>query len=218
MHRGLQVDSPELVADVRRFARVWRKAQRQAKGSGDRSAAWREVLAHGAPKALGDAFLAAVAAVALGKGNLKLGTDILREHVHSCVGLQDLRSPRQEAELRTPADMPDSEVKAALDVSKPVLNMAAVEEEMSPGGGSELRLPLQDMHFSKLQEENSSDWKLVCDVSPRTAKLRGHFHGAVVMGPCNDSDEAEPHAAKLEEYHCRIGNLTLNGLYQYQFQ
>ena len=212
LHKGLQVDSPELVADVRLFARVWRRAQRRA----TRSAAWQEVLAHGAPKALGDAFLAAVAAVALDKGNLKLGTDILRDHVHSCVGLQDLRSPRQEAELRTLAEMPDSEVKAALDVSKPVLNMAAVEEEMSPGGGSALRPPLQDMRFSKLQEENGSDWKLVCDVSPRTAKLRGHFHGAVVMGPCSDSDEAEPHAAKLEEYPCRLCNMTLNGPHQYQ--
>ena len=124
---------------------MWRSAKRRARRSEDESAAWREVLAHGAPKALGDAFLAAVAAVALDRGSFKHAADILRGHMHSCVGLQDLRSPRQEAELRTLAKMPDSEVKAAFDVSTPVLNMAAVEEEMSPGGRSALRPPLLDM-------------------------------------------------------------------------
>ena len=79
-----------------------------------------------------------------------------------------------------------------------------------------MRLPLQDMRFSKLQEENSSDWKLVCDVSPRTAKLRGHFHGAVVMGPCNDCEEAEPQVAQLEEVFCWPCNMKLNGPTQYQ--
>ena len=64
LHKGLQVDSPELTEDVRLFVRVWTRARR----SEDESAAWREVLAHGAPKALGDAFLAAVAAVALDRG------------------------------------------------------------------------------------------------------------------------------------------------------
>ena len=63
-HKGLQVDSPGLTEDVRRVARVWRRAEPQVRSGEDESAAWREVLAHGAPQALGDAFLAAVAAVA----------------------------------------------------------------------------------------------------------------------------------------------------------
>ena len=215
LHKALQMDSPELMADVRLFARVWRQAQRRATGSGDESAAWQEILAHGAPKALGDAFLAAVAAVALDKGDLKLGTVILREHVQRCVGLQNLQTPRQQTELGTLVDMPGPEVRAALDVSKPVLGMAAVEDELSPGGDSALRLPLRDVHFSKLQQENSSDWKLVCDVSPRTARLRGHFHSAVVVGPGSDSEEADPQVVPGEAVFCTPCNKLLNGAHQY---
>ena len=76
--------------------------------------------------------------------------------------------------------------------------------------------PLQDVHFCKLREENGSDWKVVCDVSPRTAKLRWHFHGAGVMGPCSDSEEAEPQMAQLEAVFCWPCNMTLNGPTQYQ--
>ena len=78
-----------------------------------------------------------------------------------------------------------------------------------------MRLPLRDMHFSKLQEENSSDWKLVCDVSPRTAKLRGHFHSAVVMGPSSDSEEAELQVVSEEAVFCTACEKLLNGPHQY---
>ena len=89
LHKGLQVDSPGLTEDVRRSARAGRRAEPQVRSGEDESVAWREVLAHGAPKALGDAFLAAVAAVALGRGQFKHAVDILREHAHSCAGLQE---------------------------------------------------------------------------------------------------------------------------------
>ena len=119
------------------------------------------------------------------------------------------------AELRTLAHMSGSRVRAALDVSKSVLSVAAVEEEISSSGGSSLRLPLQDVHFSKLQQKNSSDWELVCDVSPRTARLRGHFHSAVVVGPGSDSEEADPQVVPGEAVFCTPCNKLLNSAHQY---
>ena len=96
---------------------------------------------------------------------------------------------------------------------------AAAEEELAPppGGGpvGPSQPSLQDVHLCQLREENGSDWKLACDVSPRTAKLRGHFHDAVGMGPCTDSDEAEPHEAGEGEIRCPSCKMRFNGPTQY---
>ena len=78
---------------------------------------------------------------------------------------------------------------------------------------------LQDVHFAVLHEENGSDWKLVCDVSPRTLKLRGQFHGAVIS-PIREaepeSDEAEPCAQSDNKIPCTICDMVLNGPHQLQ--
>ena len=122
---------------MRCFARVRRQAWR----SRGEAAPWREVLAHGAPKALGDVFLAAVAAVALDRGNLQHAMDILREHVRYCSALRDLPT-RQEVEPRTLAETPDTEFNEALELAGPVLDRAAVKAELRGSYGKPHPTPL----------------------------------------------------------------------------
>ena len=129
---------------------------------------------------------------------------ILREHVGSCFALQGLRTSRAEqAERRT---LSRAQVQSALDMSTPVLSMAAVEEDTS----------LQDVHFAILHDQNGSDRKLVCDVSPRTAKLRGQFHCAARAPSTDESDEAEPPGARSDKLVCTVCDMDFNSPGQLQ--
>ena len=219
LHKGLQCRSPQLEEDMRCFSRV----RRQALRSGDEAASWRKVLAHGAPKALGDVFLATVAAVVLDRGTLKAAMHILLEHVRYCSALHDLPKS-QEVETWTLAETLDTQLHEALELAGPVFDRAAVKAEIRDGAldatqgqpGVQVPTPtLQDVHLFKLREDGS-DWRLICDVSPRTAKLRAPFLDDMGCKPCSDSDEESTQEDKLESVTCHICKMLLNGRNQYQ--
>lgn len=96
LHMALQVESKDLKASIARFAKRDERT-RPAEGAkpGD---GWKEVLAKGAPRALGDVFLACVGAVVL-DGEHTEADLLLQRHMKECSDINPKELGRRLPEL-----------------------------------------------------------------------------------------------------------------------
>ena len=230
LHKGLQHSSQELSRSIKSFAGTVDKAWKKDPDP------WPRILAHDAPRAIGDAFIACLGAMVLDGGSgYRQARDILIKHVQWC---EKIPNPEVDyAEQCGPEDISPADLLGfVMEARGTVCEIAfappaaalrpdeGVGDVMPTGDGAQQvrnALAFTDLYACRMNGD------LVGARSPRTATLRAKYHGQFQEVE-SDLDAEDPPAemAKatnqrgdkmgVDAGYCEICVMWLNGPTQWE--
>ena len=202
LHKALHHNAEELKPAVKRFAKAV-----------GRGAKWEELIARGAPKALGDVFLACVGAVVLDGGGNEADT-LLDTHMQYCLGFKPRRPER--VQHRKPEDVEMQEFLQFVKRAGTTIRKVSLAPP-APGqaGTTHYDQLLRAFAFTDICV-CTVDGKPAGGVTPRAAELSflstDTFSESEASSLDTQVDKADQ---QVDHRYCSVCNMPLNGPHQW---
>ena len=160
LHTVFQCNAQDMQSSVKRFARVV-----------ERGAGWPELVVCGAPRALGDVFLACVGAITIDGMDINAADTLLEAHVERCALFESIRP----VSVRKLPDMTVETLTEVIARAGPNIRISALASPAPPHPAKDdapvFAEQLQRLAVLTDVEVRIAEDELVVGVSPRTAAL-----------------------------------------------